>query len=283
MTRLRPGRSGRSCNEEITCEDRAERVVDRPVRTPPPADADFAAARVGAVLAVARAAVVFAALRDGVVFAVVRAGAVFRAGRVDAWVVARVVVPALVAALRAGIDLRAAVAFAAGVVLRGAAFRAPAVVVVVPAVPALRAAAVALPALRAVAVDLRAVAVCRVVPVADAVRAGPVRLAGVAFARPAVVRVCFVPALFVVLARPAGPLLPRAAPPDRRVLASLFTSSGLRRAEMPETPYRRNWPRMSSTRIREISDSEIRGVFGVWLPVCRLVLVAVPPRPVLLR
>ncbi|WP_255421263.1 hypothetical protein [Micromonospora sp. BL4] len=40
---------------------------------------------------------------------------------------------------------------------------------------------------------------------------------------------------------------------------------------------------MSSTRIPEISDSEIPGVFGVWLPVCRFVLVAVPPRPELFR
>ncbi|MFF0228990.1 hypothetical protein [Micromonospora sp. NPDC005254] len=40
---------------------------------------------------------------------------------------------------------------------------------------------------------------------------------------------------------------------------------------------------MSSTRIREISDSEIPGVAGLWLPACRLVLVAVPPRPELFR
>ncbi|WP_328851488.1 hypothetical protein [Micromonospora globbae] len=40
---------------------------------------------------------------------------------------------------------------------------------------------------------------------------------------------------------------------------------------------------MSSTRIREISDSEIGGVFGVWFPGRCLVLVAVPPRPELFR
>ncbi|MGK5743038.1 hypothetical protein [Micromonospora sp. URMC 103] len=40
---------------------------------------------------------------------------------------------------------------------------------------------------------------------------------------------------------------------------------------------------MSSTRIREISDSEIPGVFGVRFPACCLVLVAVPPRPELFR
>ncbi|WP_348651033.1 hypothetical protein [Micromonospora sp. WMMD812] len=40
---------------------------------------------------------------------------------------------------------------------------------------------------------------------------------------------------------------------------------------------------MSSTRIRLISVSEIVGVFGVWFPACRLVLVAVPPRPELFR
>ncbi|WP_309246290.1 hypothetical protein [Verrucosispora sioxanthis] len=84
-------------------------------------------------------------------------------------------------------------------------------------------------------------------------------------------------------ARPAGPLLRRPAPLDRSVFVSVFTSSGFRRAEMPETPCRRSCPRMSSTRIRAISDSEILGVFGVWLPPCRLVLVAVPPRPELLR
>jgi hypothetical protein len=92
---------------------------------------------------------------------------------------------------------------------------------------------------------------------------------------------------FVAVARPAGPVLRRAAPPEgrsaRRVRTSVFTSSGLRSAEIPETPRRRSCPRISSTFIREISDSEIPGVFGVWLPACRLVLVAVPPRPELFR
>ncbi|MET7805626.1 hypothetical protein [Micromonospora chersina] len=40
---------------------------------------------------------------------------------------------------------------------------------------------------------------------------------------------------------------------------------------------------MSSTFIREISDSEMPGVFAVWLPGWRLVLVAVVPRLELLR
>ncbi|MFF5175353.1 hypothetical protein ACFY3U_22350 [Micromonospora sp. NPDC000089] len=95
----------------------------------------------------------------------------------------------------------------------------------------------------------------------------------------------FFAAVFLVLAaRPAGPVLRRPAPPrpsDRRVRASVFTSSGLRRVEIPLTPRRRSWPRMSSAFIWEMSDSEIPGVFGVWLPA--LVLVAVPPRPELLR
>ncbi|WP_375335270.1 hypothetical protein [Micromonospora sp. CP22] len=105
-------------------------------------------------------------------------------------------------------------------------------------------------------------------------------------ARPGAVRLdagCLAPDAFVALARPAGPLLRRPAPLDRNVFTSVFTSSGLRSVEMPETPCRRSCPRMSSTRIREISASEILGVFGVWLPPCRLVLVAVPPRPELLR
>ncbi|MCZ7435168.1 hypothetical protein O7598_02060 [Micromonospora sp. WMMC241] len=92
--------------------------------------------------------------------------------------------------------------------------------------------------------------------------------------------------LRVAEARPAGPVLRRAAPPRpsaRMVRASVFTSSGFRSAEIPETPRRRSWPRMSSTFIREISDSDTVGVFGVWLPVCRFVRVAVVPRPELLR
>ncbi|MFC0002962.1 hypothetical protein, partial [Micromonospora siamensis] len=111
--------------------------------------------------------------------------------------------------------------------------------------------------------------------------------AGAAFFRAAVVRFA-APVVFLAPgARPAGPVALRAAPPwrpsERSVRASVFTSSGLRSAEMPGTPRRRSCPRMSSTRIREISDSETPGVFGVWLPACRLVLVAVPPRPELFR
>nr|WP_245670134.1 hypothetical protein [Micromonospora mirobrigensis] len=111
--------------------------------------------------------------------------------------------------------------------------------------------------------------------------------AGAAFFRAALVRFA-VPVVFLVAdARPAGPVALRAAPPwrpsERSVRASVFTNSGLRSAEMPETPRRRSWPRMSATRIREISDSETPGVFGLWLPACRLVLVAVAPRPELFR
>ncbi|WFE37031.1 hypothetical protein O7619_00725 [Micromonospora sp. WMMD998] len=134
------------------------------------------------------------------------------------------------------------------------------------------------------------------VPVALALapvaRAAGADLAGVAARREAMVlflaAVVFfaAPALRVPEGRPAGPVLRRAAPPRpsaRMVRASVFTSSGLRSVEVPETPRRRSWPRMSSTFIREISDSDTIGVFGVRLPVCRLVRVAVAPRPELLR
>nr|WP_232320762.1 hypothetical protein [Micromonospora rifamycinica] len=88
-------------------------------------------------------------------------------------------------------------------------------------------------------------------------------------------------------ARPDGPVLRRAAPPprtsERNVRTRVFTSSGLRSAEIPEIPRRRNWPRRSSTFIREISASEMPGVFGVRLPVRRVVEVAVAPRPELFR
>ncbi|WP_455709557.1 hypothetical protein [Micromonospora chersina] len=114
--------------------------------------------------------------------------------------------------------------------------------------------------------------------------------AGAALARDGAVRraavVFFAAAVFFVAdGRPAGPVLFRAAPPcsDRRFRTRVFTRSGLRMAESPETPRRRNWPRMSSTFIREISDSEMPGVFAVWLPGWRLVLVAVVPRLELLR
>ncbi|WP_435819019.1 hypothetical protein [Micromonospora chersina] len=108
-------------------------------------------------------------------------------------------------------------------------------------------------------------------------RDGAVRRAAVVFFAAAV--------FFVADGRPAGPVLFRAAPPcsDRSFRTRVFTRSGLRMAESPETPRRRNWPRMSSTFIREISDSETPGVFAVWLPGWRLVLVAVVPRLELLR
>ncbi|MEW2332557.1 hypothetical protein AB0880_32760 [Micromonospora chersina] len=108
-------------------------------------------------------------------------------------------------------------------------------------------------------------------------RDGAVLRAAVVFAAAAV--------FFVADGRPAGPVLFRAAPPcsDRSFRTRVFTRSGLRMAESPETPRRRNWPRMSSTFIREISDSEMPGVFAVWLPGWRLVLVAVVPRLELLR
>ncbi|MFJ5545640.1 hypothetical protein [Micromonospora chalcea] len=90
--------------------------------------------------------------------------------------------------------------------------------------------------------------------------------------------------LRVAAGRPAGPELRRAAPPSPRIVrARVFTSSGFRSAEIPETPRRLSWLRMSSTFIREIADSDTLGVFGVWLPGCRLVRVAVVPRPELLR
>ncbi|GIJ75771.1 hypothetical protein Xph01_02030 [Micromonospora phaseoli] len=197
VTRLRPGRSGRSWTEEITCDDRTDREVDRPVDGPP--------------------------LRAGAALAAPRGAAALRAGAAPA-VDLRAAVPA--------VDLRAAVL---AVAFRGADLRAP-------------------------VVDLRAALVVDL-------RAAPAR----------------VPEVFVALARPAGPLLRRPAPPDRSAFASVFTSSGLRSAEMPETPYRRNCPLMSSTRICEISDSEIRAVFGPALRLCRLVPVAVPPRPELFR
>ncbi|MCZ7427058.1 hypothetical protein O7607_15080 [Micromonospora sp. WMMA1949] len=132
------------------------------------------------------------------------------------------------------------------------------------------------------------------VPVALAL-APVARAAGAAFAgdvalrRADVVRfaaVVFFAAVLLRVAdgRPAGPALRRAAPPSpRMVRARVFTSSGFRSAEIPATPRRLSWLRRSSTFIREISDSDTLGVFGVWLPVCRLVRVAVVPRPELLR
>ncbi|WP_348774182.1 hypothetical protein [Micromonospora sp. WMMD1155] len=122
--------------------------------------------------------------------------------------------------------------------------------------------------------------------------AGALLFAGAAFARlgAALDADFFVAAArpadaLVPVARPAGPVLRRAAPeaPERSERTNCFTNSGLRSAEIPETPRLRSCPRMSSTRIREISDSETPGVPGVWLPACRFVLVAVAPRPELFR
>nr|WP_256091784.1 hypothetical protein [Micromonospora haikouensis] len=242
MTRLRPGRSGRSWSEVIGCEDRADRDDDRPVRIadrwaapwPARAGAAFLAeaarraeAEAGAALA-ARVGVAFARAGDAVARA--RVGVAFaRAG--DAVARAR-----LWAALARAGD-------GAALARPGAAFA------------------------RVGAGEAFARAGVAFVRAAAAVRVPPAVLA------------------FVPLARPAGPVLRRAAPRPsaRRVRARAFTSSGLRSTEIPATPRRRSWPRMSSTRMREISDSEIVGVFGVWLPVCRLVLVAAPPRPELFR
>ncbi|WLS47456.1 hypothetical protein Q3V37_09615 [Micromonospora profundi] len=254
MIRLRPGRSGRSAIDEITCELRAERAVPRPVRMPPAAVPPPAGR-----LAAAR-------------FAGAARLAAGRAGALRAVRAADVFAPA--------VDLAPA-AFLAGAVLRAAAgFDAAAVV---RAVVDFRAAAV----VRAV-VDFRAA----VVFLAAARFAGALLLAGAALARlgAALDADFFVAAArpadaLLPVARPAGPVLPRAAPPrsERSERTNCFTRSGLRSAEIPEIPRLRNWPRMSSTRIREISDSETPGVFGVWLPACRLVLVAVPPRPELFR
>nr|WP_244879690.1 hypothetical protein [Micromonospora aurantiaca] len=112
------------------------------------------------------------------------------------------------------------------------------------------------------------------VPVALAL-APVARAAGAAFAgdvalrRADVVRFAAVVFLAAVLlrvadGRPAGPVLRRAAPPSpRMVRARVFTSSGFRSAEIPETPRRLSWLRRSSTFIREIADSDTLGVFGV--------------------
>ncbi|MBB5824112.1 hypothetical protein HDA31_000301 [Micromonospora carbonacea subsp. aurantiaca] len=232
MTRLRPGRSGRSWSEVIGCEDRADRDDDRPVRIgdrravpwPARAGAAFLAGAVRRAEAEAEAAL---AARVGVAVARARPWAVVRVG--DAVARAR---PWAARAGDGAALARPGAAFA--LVGAGAAFARAGVALV------------------------RALAAVRVPPVV---------------------------LVLVALARPAGPVLRRAAPRPsaRRVRARVFTSSGLRSTEIPATPRRRSWARMSSTRIREISDSEIVGVFGVWLPACRLVLVAVPPRPELFR
>jgi hypothetical protein len=276
VIRLRPGRSGRSAIDAITCELRTDRPLPRPVRIPPaavPVDrlavarfagaALFAVARlVGAALfAVARlvGAARLAAGRAGAFFA----GA-FRAGAVRAVVEVRrvavdfaAVVFFAAADLRAAVDVRAVVVFFAAAVFRAGV--------------ALFAAAVFFAAARF---------------------AGALLFAGAAFARLGTARAAdfFVAAArpadaLLPDARPAGPVLRRPAPPasERSERTNCFTRSGLRIAEIPETPRLRSCPRMSSTRICEIADSETPGVPGVWLPACRLVRVAVPPRPELFR
>lgn len=301
VIKLRPGRSGRSLIDEITCELRTDRPVPRPVRIPPAAVAppvDGVNVRFAAVLfagavrfAVVRfAAVLFAgvvrfaaALLAGVArFAAGRAGAffagAFRAGAVRAVAVLRAAVVFRAAAvLRAAVVFRAAVVLLAAVVLRAA--------VDVAAVVLFAAVAFFAGALFAAAVDFRPA----VAFVAAARFAGALLFAGAAFAR---LDAGLAADFLVAAARPADALVPAARPdgpvllrpaPARIERTNCFTSSGLRSAEIPETPRLRNCPRMSSTRIREISDSETPGVPGVWLPACRLVLVAVAPRPELFR
>ncbi|MFG2163639.1 hypothetical protein [Micromonospora chersina] len=243
----------------ICWDEPTDREADRPLRTWV-AVAAVARARAGpgtvaAFLAGTALARVPAAFVGGAAFAVFLAGAafartpaVFFAGAAFAVFFAGA---AFAVFLAGAAFARAAVVFFAGAALArapaaffaGAAFRAP----------------VAFAAGAALARD------------------GAVLRAAVVFFAAAV--------FFVADGRPAGPVLFRAAPPcsDRSFRTRVFTRSGLRMAESPETPRRRNWPRMSSTFIREISDSEMPGVFAVWLPGWRLVLVAVVPRLELLR
>ncbi len=296
VIKLRPGRSGRSMIDEITCELRTDRPVPRPVRIPPaavPPPVDGVNVRPAAVLlaGAVRLAVVLlagagrfavvrfaAALLAGVVrFAAGRAGAFF-AGALRAGAVRAVAVLRAAVVFRAAAVFRAAVVLLAAVVLRAAVDVAA--VVLFAAVAFFAGARFA-----AAAVDFRPT----VAFVAAARLAGALLFAGaalarldaglaadflVAAARPADAR--------VPVARPDGPVLLRPAP-ARIERTSCFTSSGLRNAEIPDTPRLRSCPRMSSTRIREISDSETPGVPGVWLPACRFVLVAVAPRPELFR
>lgn len=280
VIRLRPGRSGRSAIDEITCELRTDRPVPRPVRIPPavvPPPVDGVNVRFAAALLAGAAR--FAAGRAGAFFA----GA-FRAGAVRAVAVLRAVV-----VLRAAAVLRAAVVLLAAVVLRAAAvvfFAALAFFAGAFFAGAFFAAvAFFAGALFAAAVDFRVA----VAFVAAARFAGALLFAGAAFARlDAGLAADFLVAAArpaddrLPVARPDGPVLLRPAP-ARIERTNCFTRSGLRSAEIPETPRLRNCPRMSSTRIREISDSETPGVAGVWLPACRFVLVAVAPRPELFR
>ncbi|RAO32064.1 hypothetical protein ONO86_05264 [Micromonospora noduli] len=300
VIKLRPGRSGRSAIDEITCELRTDRPVPRPVRTPPaavPPPVDGVNVRLAAALlaGAVRFAVVrlAAALLAGAVrFAVVRlaaallAGAVrFAAGRAGAFFAGAFRAGAVraVAVLRAAVVFRAAAVFRAAVVLLAAVLLRAAVDVA--AVVFFAAVAFFAGALFAAAVDFRPA----VAFVAAARFAGALLFAGAAFAR---LDAGLAADFLVAAARPADALVPAARPdgpvllrpaPARIERTSCFTSSGLRSAEIPETPRLRSCPRMSSTRIREISDSETPGVPGVWLPACRFVLVAVAPRPELFR
>lgn len=281
VIRLRPGRSGRSVNDEIICELRTDRPVPRPVRiplaaVPPPA---------GAVRLAGAARFAVVRFAGAVRFAVVRfAGVVrFAAGRAGAFLAGalRAVAVRAVAVLRAAVDVRAVAVLRAAVDVAAVVFFAAVfLAAVVLAGVVLRAAVVCL-----AAVDVRAA----VVFFAAARFAGALLFAGAAFARlGAALAADFLVAAarpadaLVPVARPDGPVLLRPAP-ARIERTSCFTRSGLRSAEIPETPRLRSCPRMSSTRIREISDSETPGVPGVWLPACRFVLVAVAPRPELFR
>ncbi len=292
VIRLRPGRSGRSAIDAITCELRTDRPLPRPVRIPPaamPVDRLAVARFAGDALFAVAVLLAVARLAGAVLFAVARfVGAVrFAAGRADAFFAgaffagalrAGAVVRAVAEVRRAAVDFAAVVLFA--VVFFAAADLRAAVdvrtVVVFFAAAVFRAGA-----LLAAAVFFAA-----------ARFAGALLFAGAAFARLGAARVAdfFVAAArpadaLLPDARPAGPVLRRPAPPasERIERTNCFTRSGLRIAEMPETPRLRSCPRMSSTRICEIADSETPGVPGVWLPACRLVRVAVPPRPELFR
>ncbi|MFJ1538371.1 hypothetical protein ACIODS_07510 [Micromonospora chalcea] len=279
MTRLRPGRSGRSASDVMSCEDPIDRLDAGP--------------RVGALCARADAAFRVEALaRDGAAFAgdgaaLARDGAAFaRAGAAFARaVVARdgaAFARAVVVARDDAAVARAGVAFARVAVARDeVAFAGAAFAREDDAVAAFARVAVARDEV-AFARDEAALRVPVALALAPVARAAGADLAG-DVARRAVVFFAAV-LLRVAAGRPAGPELRRAAPPSPRIVrARVFTSSGFRSAEIPETPRRLSWLRMSSTFIREIADSDTLGVFGVWLPGCRLVRVAVVPRPELLR
>ncbi|MEU7807227.1 MULTISPECIES: hypothetical protein [unclassified Micromonospora] len=287
MTRLRPGRSGRSASDVMSCEDPIDRLDAGPRVGALCARADVALRVVVAFAGAAFARAGAALARDGAAFAravvareevaLARAGAAF----------ARAVVARdEVAFARAGAALARAAGRDAAFARDGAAFARVAVardeVAFARAGAAFARAVVARDevALARAGAALRVPVALALAPVA---RAAGADLAGVA--RRAVVFFAAV-LLRVAEGRPAGPELRRAAPPppsERMLRARVFTSSGFRSAEIPETPRRRSWLRMSSTFIREIADSDTLGVFGVWLPLCRLVRVAVVPRPELLR